>query len=127
LHGRGAPRQQLWRLDGASGAAHAEGRLGDAAREYVPALAPGGTLWTVHSITDPGTSNSCSRQRVVAIDGASAASRVVAMLLRPLDDCFPVPWNQPFGGAGSGQLFTAGAFFFLDSEQPGTTLDRVRP
>ena len=126
-HGGGAPRQELWRLDGASGVAHAVGRLRAAAREYVPSLAPGGTLWTLHSITDPGTSNSCSRQEVVAIDGASAMSRVVTTLQRPLDDCFPVPWNQPFGGSGSGQLFTAGAFFFLDSEQSGTTLDRVRP
>jgi hypothetical protein len=126
-HGRGAPRQELWRLDGASGAAHNLGRLEDAAREFVPAPAPSGTLWTLRAITDPATNNTCTRQQVVAINAANAASSVVATVRRPNDDCFPVPWNQPLGGSGAGQLFTAGAFFYLDSQQSGTTLHRVRP
>jgi hypothetical protein len=126
-HGRGAPDQELWRLDGASGADVNVGRLEDAARQFVPAAAPGGTLWMLRTITDAGTNNSCTRQQVVAINAASAASSVVATLRRPHDNCFPVPWNQPLGGSGSGQLFTAGAFFYLDSQQSGTTLYRVRP
>jgi hypothetical protein len=126
-HGRGAPRQVLWRLHGASGDAHAVGRLRAAAREYVPALDFSQALWTLRSIPDPGTTTSCTRQQVVAIDATNAAGHVVATLHRPLDDCFPVPWNQPFGGAGTSQLFTAGAFFFLDSQQSGTTLTRVHP
>jgi hypothetical protein len=127
LHGAGAPHQELWRFDGASGVVHAVGRLQAAAREYVPTLGSGGTLWMLRSILDPGTTNSCSRQQVIAIGGTNAASHVIATLQRPLDDCFPVPWNQPFGGTGSGQLYAAGAYYFLDAEQSTTTLDRIHP
>lgn len=122
----GTVRQELWRLDGVDGSARRAGLV--AAVTNQPALQPGSeTLWTLNSITDPGTNNTCTHQQAVAIDAATAHERIVRTLMLPLAPCEPVPWNQPFGGAGSGQLFTAGAFFFLDSEPSGTTLYRVRP
>ena len=122
----GTVRQDLLRLDDTGGTARRIGTV--AAVSNQPALQPGSeTLWTLNSITDPGTNNTCTRQQVVAIDAANGRFRVVRTLQLPLAPCEPVPWNQPFGDAGSGQLFTAGSFFFLDSEQSRTTLYRVRP
>jgi hypothetical protein len=119
-------REELWRLDGAGGTARRVGPV--AAVTNQPAFQSGSdTLWTLNSITDPGTNNTCTRQQVVAIDAANGRSHTVRTLELPLAPCEPVPWNQPFGGAGSGQQFAAGAFFFLDSEQSQTTLYRVRP
>jgi hypothetical protein len=120
-------RQELWRLDGASGAARRIGPLGGVAGALPVLAAATGTFWTLNSLTDPGTNNTCTRQQVVAISGANGHSQVVARLDLPLDPCEPVPFSQPFGGVGEGETFADGAFYFLDAEQSGTTLYRVGP
>jgi hypothetical protein len=123
--------QTLWRLDGAGGAARRLGSIGGLDGDS-PVLEPGTrTLWTLNSVTDPGTNSICTRQQVLAIDGASGGRRVVAWVDLPLSPCEPVPYGQPFGGGGgSGEVFADGAFYFLDAGQHGggaATLYRVVP
>ncbi|MGH2850906.1 MAG: hypothetical protein ACRDLP_09840 [Solirubrobacteraceae bacterium] len=122
--------QTLWQLDGASGAARRVGSIDGLAGGSLPVLETGTrTLWTLNSITDRGTNNTCTHQQVIAIDGASGARRVVARFDIPLSPCEPVPYNQPFGGGGSGEVFADGAFYFLDAGEYGgaATLYRVSP
>jgi hypothetical protein len=125
----GVLRETLWRLEGARGAARRLGPVGELTAD--PTFESGTrTLWALDSPSDPGSINTCTRQQVVAIDGASGAERVVARPVLPGSPCFPVPTNQPYGGSGLGEAFAFGAFYFIDAGPFGSgaaTLYRVRP
>jgi hypothetical protein len=126
---RSTVRQQIWRFDGPSAAAHrlaSADRLNSAA---TPAVESGSAaLWTVSSVPFHGTYNSCAGQQVVRIDALTGQQTSVTTIHLPGNPCFPVP-GSPWLPTGAGaQTFTGGAFYFLaQTVAQATTLYRVRP
>lgn len=122
-------RQQIWRFDGPSAAAHelaSANRLNSAA---TPAVESGSTaLWTLSNGPFQGTYNSCAGQRVVRIDALTGHQTTVTTIHLPGNPCFPVP-GSPWLPTGAGaQTFTDGAFYFLaQTITQATALYRVQP
>ena len=122
-------RQQIWRFDGPSAAAHALASADGLSTVTTPAVAPGPTLWTVgNGPFQNGQFNNCDGQRIVAIDGLTGRQSVVTTIRLPGNPCYPLPgvaW-QPTGA--DAQTFTGGAFYFLAAPAgSGTNLYRVQP
>jgi hypothetical protein len=122
-------RQEIWRFDGSSAAAHdlasADGLNGAA----TPAVQPGSAaLWTVSSVPLHASYYSCAGQQIVRIDALTGRQTAVTTIHLPGNPCFPVP-GVPWLPTGAGaQTFAGGAFYFLAQTQtPATTLFRVRP
>jgi hypothetical protein len=122
-------RQEIWRFDGSSAAAHALASANSLNWEATPAVQPGSAaLWTVSNGPSQASYNSCAGQQIVRIDAVTGRQTVKATIRVPGDPCFPVP-GVPWLPTGAGaQTFAGGAFYFLAQTQTSvTTLYRVQP
>ena len=124
-------RQEIWRFDGSSAAAHALASANSLNSEATPAVQPGSAaLWTVSNGPSQPSYDSCAGQQIVRIDAVTGRQIVKATIRVPGNPCFPVP-DVPWLPTGAGaQTFAGGAFYFLAQTQarvPVMTLYGVRP
>jgi hypothetical protein len=122
-------RQEIWRFNGSSAAAHALANANTLSTVTTPAVAPGSSLWTVsNGPFQTKYFNNCAGQRIVRIDGLTGHQTVVTTIQLPGNPCYPLPgvaW-QPTGA--DAQTFVGGAFYFLaQTAGSGTNLYRVEP
>ena len=125
--GMSNPRQELWRLDGPHGTAHALAGIDNLVGNLPALQRVTHALWTLNSVPENGNFIHCTRQQIISINGTDGRQTVVTTLQIPLDPCYPVlSFEAPGGG---GQAFTDGAFYYLSSPPTtrATTLYRIRP
>lgn len=113
-------RQEIWRFDGPSAAAHPLAAAAELNSSAAPVLQPGSAaLWTLSLIPSvPGNYENCSHAQLIRIDARTGEQTVTRTL--PITDryCLPV----------QGQAFLDGAFYFLSqyvSPNTPTTLYRL--
>jgi hypothetical protein len=110
-------RQEIWRFDGPSGAAHPLASA-DELNGVTPAVQPGSAaLWTIDGVPSHGNYGLCTERHLVRIDARTGRQTVMTTFEIPDEPCFSV----------GGQTFVAGALYFLDDFSMPEKLYRVRP
>lgn len=98
-------RQQIWRFDGPSAAAHPLARADELNSSAPPVVQPGSkALWTLSLIASPpGDYENCTRAQLVRIDAHTGRQGVTRT----------VPFNDRYCLPVQGQAFLDGGFYFL--------------